>query len=397
MMPARTHEDQGPVTPDNATTSLEEARAVVRLFDERVAGALLTAEPSKAWTARALAHQGASRCPVHLRELSYEVILRHGDILAELLIEDPDDLVFVDPYEWAIGFQVPGAEDPIDPLRALTQDSDWIDEWGTRWGHASGGVGATPIGHPLADWRGLDDYLADRMPDPGVPGRLAGAMPLLSTVGPSRYCVGNLSGGLFERLHFLHGMENTLADFYQAPEQLERMLDALTDYQVELVRAWAELPNVDACLLTDDWGTQTALMISPAMWRRHFARRYRRLCDEAHRNGLLVVFHSCGNVFEVIGDLVDAGVDVIDPLQPEAMDLAAVAREYGGSVAFCGGISDQRLGVQTPSQVRDQVRWLIDTLGAPFGNAYVLAPSNSLMPETPVENLVALFEACNEQ
>ncbi len=119
------------------------------------------------------------------------------------------------------------------------------------------------------------------------------------------------------------------------------------------------------------------------MWRRIFAQRYRRLCDEAHRSGLLVVFHSCGNVFEIMGDLIDAGIDVIDPLQPEAMDLAVVAREYGGSVGFCGGISDQRLGTQTPSQVRDQIRWLIDTLGAPFGNAYVLAPSNSLMPEIP--------------
>ncbi len=102
-------------------------------------------------------------------------------------------------------------------------------------------------------------------------------------------------------------------------------------------------------------------------------------------------------MFEIIGDLIDVGIDVLDPLQPEAMDLAEVAREYGGSVAFCGGISDQRLGSQTPNQVRDQVRWLIDTLGSPFGNAYVLAPSNSLMPETPVENLVALFEACHEQ
>jgi uroporphyrinogen decarboxylase len=138
-------------------------------------------------------------------------------------------------------------------------------------------------------------------------------------------------------------------------------------------------------------------MISPAMWRRIFAGRYRRLCDEAHRSGLLVVFHSCGNVFEIIGDLIEAGVDVIDPLQPEVMDLAAVARDYGGSVAFCGGISDQRLGVQTPEQVRDEVRWLIDTLGAPFDNAYVLAPSNSLMPEIPIENLVALFEACHDQ
>ena len=377
--------------------SAVEIEALVRRFDERTAAALLQSEPSKVWAGKALARQGAPRCPVHLRELSYDVILRHGEFLAALLSDHPDDLVFVDPYEWAIGYQAPGAGEPIDPLRALTQQSEWVDEWGTRWGHASGGVGATPIGHPLDDWSGLDDYLAHRVPDANAPGRLAGALPLLRAVGPSKYCVGNISGGLFERLHFLRGMESTMADLYTAPGEVERLLDAIADYQVELIRAWAGLPGVDACLLTDDWGTQTALMISPTMWRRIFAQRYRRLCDEAHRSGLLVVFHSCGNVFEIMGDLIDAGIDVIDPLQPEAMDLAVVAREYGGSVGFCGGISDQRLGSQTPSQVRDQIRWLIDTLGAPFGNAYVLAPSNSLMPEIPAENLVALFEACHDQ
>jgi len=385
------------VNASQSPASLEEIEALVHRFNERVDGALRQAEPGKAWTRSALTRRGAPRCPIHLRELSYDIILRHGDVLAELLAGHPDDLVFVDPYEWVIGYQAPGAVEPIEPLRALAQEATWVDEWGTRWGHAAGGVGATPIGHPLDDWSGLEDYLACRMPDPRAPGRLDGALPSLGMHGPSRFCVGNVSVGLFERLHCLRGMENTLEDLYASPVETERLLDAITDYQVELVRAWGRMPDVDALLLTDDWGTQEALMISPAMWRRIFAGRYRRLCDEAHRNGLLVVFHSCGNVFEIIGDLIEAGVDVIDPLQPEVMDLAAVAREYGGSVAFCGGISDQRLGVQTPEQVRDEVRWLIDTLGAPFDNAYVLAPSNSLMPEIPIENLVALFEACHDQ
>ncbi len=377
--------------------SFEQIEVAVRRFNEQMDGALRQAAPGKAWTADALARRGAPRCPIHLRELSYDIILHHADVLAELLASYPDDLVFVDPYEWVIGYQAPGAIDPIDPLRALTQEAEWVDEWGTRWGHAAGGVGATPVAYPLDDWCGLEDYLAHRIPDPGLPGRLDGALPSLRAHGPSRYCVGNISVGLFERFHCLRGMENAFEDFYTAPGDTERLLDAITEYQVELVHAWGLMPDVDACLLTDDWGTQNALMVSPTMWRRIFSERYRRLCDEAHRSGLLVIFHSCGNVFEIIGDLIEAGVDVIDPLQPEAMDLAAVAREYGGAVGFCGGISDQRLGVQTPQQVRDEVRHLIDILGAPFGNAYVLAPSNSLMPEIPVENLVALFEACHDQ
>jgi uroporphyrinogen decarboxylase len=147
--------------------------------------------------------------------------------------------------------------------------------------------------------------------------------------------------------------------------------------------------------MTDDWGTQTSLMIAPAMWRKLFAARYRRLCDEAHRYGMHVVFHSCGNVAAIIGDLIDAGVDVLDPVQPEAMDLARVAKDYGGKVAFCGGISDQKLASLSPQQVKDHVHWVIDTLGSPFGNAYLPGPANVLCPEVPLENLRALFEACH--
>ena len=98
----------------------------------------------------------------------------------------------------------------------------------------------------------------------------------------------------------------------------------------------------------------------------------------------------------IVGDLIDAGVDVLDPIQPDALDLKALARQYGGKVAFSGGISDQRLGRQTPVQVKDEIRATIDLLGTAFGNAYLVAPSNMLTPEIPLENIVAMFEACHE-
>jgi uroporphyrinogen decarboxylase len=95
----------------------------------------------------------------------------------------------------------------------------------------------------------------------------------------------------------------------------------------------------------------------------------------------------------LIGDLIDVGVDILDPIQPEAMDIVEVAKRFGGKVTFCGGISDQQIARMTPRQVKDNVRRTIDVLGAPFGNAYLVAPSNSLTPEIPFENLQALFEA----
>jgi uroporphyrinogen decarboxylase len=372
---------------------LEQTRATLARFGQRFDDAIAAAPPSKTWVRRALQRRGAGRCPVRLKRLSHDLILRYPDELADLFAQYPDDAVFAQSYEFSLGYR---PVTPIDPVRALTEDAQWTDEWGTRWGHAAGGVGATPIGVALEDWSRLDDYIARRIPDPREPGRLDGARPAVDRHGHDRYFGGQTHLLLYERLHALRGMENTFEDFYANPQQVDRLLGALTDYYLDIVRAWARPGDVDAVFMSDDWGTQLALMISPEMWRRFFAARYRRICDEAHRLGMDVVFHSCGNVMAIVGDLIDAGVDVLDPIQPEAMDLAALAGEYGGRVALSGGISDQRLARWSPTQVRDEIRAAIDLLGSAFDNAYLVGPSNVMTPEIPLENIVAMFEACHE-
>lgn len=377
--------------------TLPEREATIQRFNARVDQALIGSAPTKNWVRKALRGGGAGRCPVRLRRLSLDVILRHGDALADLFCQHPDDVVFAAAYEATIGFQPKDHPQRIKPLQALTEDARWMDEWGTEWRHAAGGTGAITVSHPLHDWSQLEAYLAERIPDPRAPGRLGGVAPALEMHGRTRYFAGMTHLALFERLHCLRGMQNTFQDFHLFPAEVDRLLGALTDYLLEIIRAWGELEGVDGWFLTDDWGTQTSLMISPRMWRKFFAARYRRLCDEAHRWGMDVIFHSCGNVTAIIGDLIDAGVDVLDPLQPEAMDLPRVAREFGGKIAFCGGISDQEIVTFTPAQVRDHVHRTIDTLGRAFGNAYLVAPSNTLPPDVPIENLVALFEACHSQ
>jgi len=371
--------------------------ASIARFNARVDQAQEARPATKSWVDAALRGRGAARCPVRMRSLSLDVILRYGDDLADLFVAYPDDVLLLPAYDLFVSYQPPGSANPIDPVRVLIEPAEWTDEWGTRWRHADGGVGASTIAHPIGTWSDLDDYLAHRLPDPAAPGRLDGALPALRMHGANRYVFGATHFALFERLHCLRGMENTLEDFYAAPREVERLLDALTEYYLGVIHAWGRLDGVDALFMTDDWGTERALMISPLMWRRFFAARYRRLCDAAHGQGLQVVFHSCGHVSDIIGDLIDAGVDILNPLQPEAMDLTWVAREFGGKIAFLGGLSDQAVAVYTPQQVRDEVHRTIDLLGTPFGNAYVLALSNLLMPEVPFANIVALFEACHGQ
>jgi len=377
--------------------SIAQIHEALARFEHRVASALDAAPPSKAWVAAAVRRHGDGRCPVWIKRLSLDIILRHGDDLAELFCRYPDDAVRVVPYEFSIGYQSMDRRPRIDAVEVLMRGAEWEDEWGTRWGHAEGGVGATPIGYPLEGWWQLDEYLASRMPDPRAPGRFDSASRALARYGGRRYCMGTIHLALFERLHALRGMHNVFTDFYTDEGPVRRLVASITQYVLELIRQWGQL-GADAVFLTDDWGSQTALMISPAMWRRFFKAHYAEMFAEVHRLGMDVVFHSCGNVMEIVEDLLEIGLDVLDPLQPGAVDHKALARRFGGRVSFCGGIDlQQLLSRGTPEEVRDEVRRLIDLFGRPYGGSLIVSPANVLTPDISLANLSAMFEAAHGQ
>jgi uroporphyrinogen decarboxylase len=382
--------------PDFLKLPLEEMESIAARFEQRIHDAQKKAPPSKEWVRKALRRQGAARCPIRLKRLSLDVVVKYGDALADLFCEYPDDVVCVAPYDITIGYQEPYKADRVNPVRAMMTEAQWTDEWGTRWGHAYGGVGATPVDHPIKDWSQLDDYLANRVPDAHAPGRLSDAKRVVDMHRESKYCVGLIQLTLFERMHALRGMEPLFMDFYTNEREVNRLGEVLTNYMVQLIGYWARL-GVDALLFTDDWGTQQSMMIGVDMWLRFFEKPYRRIFGEVHKHGMDVIFHSCGNVTDIVPHLIDVGVDVVDPVQPGAMNPQVVARRFGGKVGFSGGIDDQLLAVYTPQRLRDEVRRTIDTLGKPFGNAYLAGPANAVTPEIPIENLRALFEACREQ
>ena len=374
---------------------LEEMKAIANRFVQRVNEAQRNHEPTKDMVRNAILRKGAERCPVRLNRLSLDLIIRYGDALADLFCEFPDDFIVIAPYEWYLGYQPAGKPNYTDPIKALMHDAEWTDEWQTKWSHAFGGVGATPAAVALKDWSELDEYLLKGIPEARAPGRLDKAAESLKIHHDRAYCTGAIILSLYERYHCIRGMENTFMDFYTNEKEMNRLLDALENYLLELIRYWSEL-GVDGVFLADDWGTQTSLMISLDMWRKFFKARYRRIFDHAHSLGMEVIFHSCGNVIDIVPDLIDVGLDVLDPIQPGAMDMNKIAREFGGKIAFCGAIDDQHLlTAGSPQKVKDEVRRTIDTLAKPFGNALIAAPANVLPPDIPLENLQALFEACH--
>jgi uroporphyrinogen decarboxylase len=380
---------------DWSALPLREKQTIVTRFEEKISQAQKNSPPTRDWVRKAIRRQGAARCPVRLKRLSLDAILQYGDRLADLFCKFPDDVIHAQTCDFSIGYQPPDRPDRVNELKVLTESAEWTDEWGTRWGHRPGGVGATPVDVPIKDWSQLDDYLAHRIPNPNDPGRLANVQPLLSLHGERKYCVGVVHLMLFERLHCLRGMGNTFVDLAINEREVSRLCGALADYAMALVHRWCETP-VSGIFLADDWGSQTGLMISLDMWRKFFKPHYRRIFDEIHRLDRDIIFHSCGNVMGIVPELIDLGVDVLDPVQPGAMKIEDVARQFGGKISFCGGIDDQRLEAYSPEEVRDVVRQAVGTLGSPFGNGYIGAPANLIPPTVPFESLEVLIEAFHE-
>jgi uroporphyrinogen decarboxylase len=369
-------------------------KETIARFEERTKAALLANPSNKEFVKQAIQRRNTGRCPVRLNRLSVDSIIRFGDDLTDLLCEYPDDLAAIFPYDMCVGYQPPEKKDKIDPMKVRIENAEWIDEWGTRWGHREDSPGAHQMDYPIKDWSQLDDYLAHRMPQVDAPGRFDAAAADLATYKGRIYCRGTLMLLLYERLNCLRGAENVLIDLYSNEKELCRLRDAVLEYDLGMIRAWGKL-GVDGLFVTEDWGTQKSMIISPAMWRRIFKPYYKQLIDEAHKFGMDFILHSCGNIMAIIGDFIDVGLDVIDPIQVAAMDITEVARRFGGHISFSGAIDVKvLLEARSTGQVKDMVRRTIDVLAKPFGGGLILSPDNMFTPELPFENIRAAVEAC---
>ncbi len=370
---------------------------IIDRFNERVLAAQKAAPPTRAWVRDSLVRRRGIRCPARTKRLSLDLIVLHGDSLADIFCEYPDDATTFAPYEWAIGYQPPGRKDRVNTVQAFMKESQWVDEWGARWAHAAGGVGAIQIEHPLKDWDRLDEYLETRMPDPHGPGRLDAAARLLEPLRGRTYSIGLDVLGVLETLRTVRGMEEVFMDFHSQEAEVRRLIDAITEFQVEVLKDWAGI-GADCVMFGDDWGMQTGMQISPVMWREMFKPCYRRMFEAAHAAGLDILFHSCGKVVDIVDDLIEVGVDILDPVQPGCMDPGEVARRFGGRISFSGAVDIQGLMVfGTPAQVKDEIRMIRDTLGVPYGNGFLIGPSNTMTPDIPLANLRAMVEACHER
>lgn len=273
---------------------------------------------------------------------------------------------------------------PAEVGRVDLPNGEWRDEWGVRW-RGTGINRGYIVEHPLRS----AEIAGFKPPD----GRLAARMDGLREIC-ERYSDLYLfawSGALFEQAHFLRGMEGLLVDMYENPTFVHNLLDICLQFNLDMVSALAAYP-VDAIILSDDYGQQRGPIMSPAMWREFIRPRLKVLFAAIRAAGKRVALHSCGDVSLFVPDLLELGLEILHPVQPDSMDIHAVKRDFGDALCIYGGVSAQttiRFG--TPEQIRDTVRREAELLSR--NGRFILAPTLDLTHDVPFENVLAFIES----
>lgn len=305
-----------------------------------------------------------------------------------------------DAATWPLYLEHFGLETQEEVRRHLQDDFRWIPAWtysapdGTPMfpieKHAHGDRG------PFADCEdpaAVEDY---PWPNPDY-------MDYEATVEQLRaagdvYRASGLWTCFYHNVMDLFGMEDYLVKMYTHPEVVEAVTDRVCQFYYDANERFFPLAGdeADAFFFGNDFGTQLDLICGPEQFDRFIMPWFRRFTDQGHRHGKQVILHSCGSIHKVIGRLIDAGVDCLHPLQALAkdMDAATLARDFGGKIAFLGGVDTQNLLVHgTPDEIRAEVRRIKGLLGPRL----IVSPSHeALLPNVSAENVLAMAEAARE-
>jgi len=251
--------------------------------------------------------------------------------------------------------------------------------------------------NPLARARSLDDLRGFPFPDVNAPYQVEGLTCQVQELHARGLAAGgnlpHLGGELFEAAWRLRGLENFLLDLIDRPEWAHFLLDQLTNLArrnaVALARA-----GIDVLALDDDVGMPTTMMISPSTWRKFFKPRMADIIQavRAIKPDLRVLFHSDGYFEPIIGDLIEIGVNAINPLQPDHMDAARIRRQFGPELALWGTVGHHTtFSFATPDAIRREVKHRVETLGRA---GLILCPAYDIdEPDIPWENIAAFLEA----
>ena len=282
--------------------------------------------------------------------------------------------------------------------------SAYTDEWGIGWRMPkSGGYYYDMASHPMRDVQSVEDITAFLWPDPTDPQRFNGLRQRARQAHDSGYIVilGGLCAGVTEMHAWLRGYENYYTDFHSQAVLSENIMDKVVDlkmayWEVALSQAGE---YVDVVMEADDMAGQERLLISPRTYRQFIKPRHARLFNFIKTKApVKLFFHSCGAVRPLLGDLIETGIDIINPVQKSAagMDLNELKNEFGKDLVFWGGgVDTQRVFSKGSSeQVREDVKRSIDAL-AP-GGGFIFGTVHNTQADVSPENFMTMWETLQD-
>lgn len=248
--------------------------------------------------------------------------------------------------------------------------------------------------HPWERYTEIDEVQETVLPDLDDLGRFNHAENIVKSLKEDRLIFGQVGHCLWTRAWKLRGMMTFMKDLHTNPKMASVILDRLNKYYIDMADRFLDLGAEGLCF-SEDWGNNKSLFISPEMWRKFFKPLYKRLFDRAKRRGAFVLFHSDGNITPIVKDLVEIGIDILNPVQPECMDQVEIKRAYGDRITIDTGISVQKtLPFGTVKEVKEETKRAFKLL-AP-GGGFVYGTSHSAMYDVPKENIIALFDTCRK-
>ena len=219
---------------------------------------------------------------------------------------------------------------------------------------------------------------------------------MIQQFGDEYWIVGVTVTTIFETAWALRGLEQMMLDMIEDPDLANTLLDIPYRYHLAAAKKLTAM-GVDMIWTGDDVGSQHAMLISPAMWRQYLKPRMANFIAEvkAINPAVKVAYHSDGDIRPIIPELIEIGLDVLNPIQPASMDPAEIKKLYGKNLCFWGSVDEQHtLPFGTPADVRSEVLERMKTIGAQGG--LVLAPTHHVQLDTPLENFWAMVNTILE-
>jgi uroporphyrinogen-III decarboxylase len=249
------------------------------------------------------------------------------------------------------------------------------------------------VSHPLADDNAIHHY---QPPDPNRPELYTPSEKVIRDFKDDYWIVGVTVTTIFETAWALRGLEQMMLDMVTDTDLANHILEIPYQYHLTAAKKLTEM-GVDMIWIGDDIGAQHKMMISPRMWRKYFKPRLANFITElkAINPKIKVAYHTDGNVALVIPELIEIGIDVLNPIQPASMDPAEIKKQYGDKLCFWGTIDEQHtLPFGSAADVKDEVIKRINTVGKNGG--LILAPTHHVQLDTPLENFWAMVNTIQE-